>query len=386
MKKTAIGIAILVVALVAGIAFYSVIPTPEATTTVGSISAASALNTVMEGYERALVPRAFAFPADHAAHPAYKTEWWYFTGNLQTEQGRMFGFQLTFFRSALSPDSVRSSSAWASNQLYMAHFALADIADDQFYSFERFSRGGAELAGVVASPFRVWLYDWRVQGTGSALFPLQLQAKEGDVALSLVLDSLKPMVLQGERGLSKKGKGEGNASYYYSFPRITVRGNVAIAGATHEVRGTAWLDREWSSSALEKEQTGWDWFSLQLSDGRELMYFQLRDTAGRPDAFSAGTLISRDGSATQLHAGDVDLAVQKQWKSPHSGVVYPAEWRVRVPAEQIDVVVTPHINDQELQVSVRYWEGAVGVRGTASGQRIEGNGYVEMTGYDHENK
>lgn len=383
MKKARIVIVgfILIVVIAA---VYIVMPEREVPTTVGSISAASALNTTMEGYERALVPRAFVFPADHAAHPEYKTEWWYFTGNLRTKQGRRFGFQLTFFRSALSPDSVQSSSAWASNQLYMAHFAVADIAEKKFYAFERFSRGGAGLAGAMASPFRVWLYDWHAEGKGAALFPLQLEAQENDIALSLVLDSLKPLVLQGDQGLSKKGKGEGNASYYYSFPRMSAKGSIVVDGISYDIDGTAWLDREWSTSALEKEQTGWDWFSLQLSDGCELMYFQLRDTAGRADAFSAGTFIDRDGATRQLHMGDVRVDVLKRWESPHSGAEYPAQWRVRVPSEQIDVVVTPHISDQELQVSVLYWEGAVGTRGTSQGQSIEGDGYVEMTGYGRE--
>lgn len=380
MKKAGIVVIVLVLIVVAA-AVYTAMPEREVPTTVGSINAASALNTTMEGYERALVPRGFVFPDDHGAHPEYKTEWWYFTGNLHTKEGRRFGFQLTFFRSALSPVTVQSSSAWASNQLYMAHFVIADIAEKKFHAFERFSRGGAGLAGATAPPFRVWLYDWCAQGESTALFPLRLEAKENDVVLSLVLDSLKPLVLQGERGLSKKGKGEGNASYYYSFPRIAAKGTIAVDGTRYELEGTAWLDREWSTSALEKGQTGWDWFSLQFSDGRELMYFQLRDTAGRADAFSAGTLIARNGVAQQLHSGDVQVEVLKRWESPHSGVVYPAQWRVRIPVEQMDVVVTPHINDQELQVSVRYWEGAVGIRGTLGGQRTEGNGYVEMTGY-----
>lgn len=380
MKKAQIVVIILVLIAVV-VAVYRAMPEREIPTTVGSISAASALNTTMEGYERVLVPRTFVFPADHAAHPEYKTEWWYFTGNLSTKQGRRFGFQLTFFRSALSPDSVQNPSAWASNQLYMAHFTIADIGEKKFYAVERFSRGGAGLAGAVESPFSVWLYNWRAQGKGTGFFPLQLEAKENGMVLSLVLDSLKPLVLHGEQGLSKKGKGEGNASYYYSFPRMAAKGSIAIGGARYELEGTAWLDREWSTSALEKGQTGWDWFSLQLSDGRELMYFQLRDTAGRADAFSSGTSIGRDGVTRQLHTGDVQVDVLKHWESPHSGAVYPAQWRVRVPSEQVDVVVTPHINDQELQVSVRYWEGAVGIRGVSKGQSIEGNGYVEMTGY-----
>jgi predicted secreted hydrolase len=376
-----------VLAVLVGTAIYLAVPQSSDATTAGSIEASAALSGAdTVGYARADIARDFMFPADHGPHPQYKTEWWYYTGNLVSATGQKFGFQLTFFRSALSPDSVHSTSDWAGNQLYMAHCAIADIGSDKFYAFERFSRGAAGLAGAEANPFRVWLYDWQAASGGAALFPIHLTAATDTTSLDLVLDSIKPLVLQGDRGLSKKGRGEGNASYYYSYTRMAATGSIRIGSETYTVQGQAWLDREWSTSALEEGQTGWDWFSLQLSDNREIMYFQLRDTAGRADAFSSGTLVQTDGTTKHLDPGEVQLEVLDRWKSPHSGAEYPSGWRLRVPAERIDIGITPHMRDQELQVSIRYWEGAVGVQGTADGQPVTGNGYVEMTGYGDRRK
>lgn len=380
-------VVVLVLVVLTGAAIYLAVPESNDVATTGSIEASEALSGIdTAGYARADSVRDFVFPADHGAHPQYKTEWWYYTGNLVSTTGRKFGFQLTFFRSALSPDSVRSTSAWAGNQLYMAHFAIADIGAEHFYASERFSRGAAGLAGADGTPFRVWLYDWQAASNGAAMFPVHLAAATDTTALGLVLDSLKPLVLHGDRGLSKKGRGEGNASYYYSYTRMGASGSLRIGNETYTVQGQAWLDREWSTSALEEGQTGWDWFSLQLSDNREIMYFRLRDTAGRADAFSSGTLIMPDGTARRLEPNEVQLDILDRWKSPHSGAVYPSGWRLLVPSEQIDVAVTPHMRDQELQVSIRYWEGAVGVQGTSGGQRVTGNGYVEMTGYGDRKK
>lgn len=379
---------IVVLVVLTGAAIYLAVPESDSDAMMaGSIEASAALSGAdTAGYTRADTVRAFIFPADHGAHPQYKTEWWYYTGNLVSTTGRKFGFQLTFFRSALSPDSVHSISDWAGNQLYMAHCAIADIGGEQFHAFERFSRGAAGLAGAEGDPFRVWLYDWKAASVGTTLFPIRLTAATDTTSLNLVLDSLKPLVLQGDRGLSKKGRGEGNASYYYSYTRLGASGSLRIGGETYTVQGQAWLDREWSTSALEEGQTGWDWFSLQLSDNREIMYFQLRDTAGRADAFSSGTFVMADGRTRHLNPGEVKLEILDRWKSPHSGAEYPSGWRLLVPSENVDVIVTPHLRDQELQVSIRYWEGAVGVQGTSGGQRVTGNGYVEMTGYGKQKK
>ncbi|WP_305044702.1 lipocalin-like domain-containing protein [Geoalkalibacter sp.] len=335
-----------------------------------------------EGYARALAPRPFVFPDDHGPHPEFKTEWWYFTGNLKDEAGRRFGYQLTFFRIALSPSPVPRASAWGADQLYMGHFALSDLDGGRFFAEERFSRAALELAGAQAAPFRVWLEDWQASGPAQT-FPLRLQAAGAEVALDLRLDEGKPLVLQGEAGLSRKSAAVGNASYYYSFTRLPTSGRLRIGAQGFTVRGDSWLDREWSTSALAPDQQGWDWFALQLDDGRELMFYQLRLKNGGRDPASKGILVEADGQSRLLRDEEVELEVLEHWRSPRGGI-YPARWRLRVPREDLDLRVTPLLADQELAVSIRYWEGAVGVTGSRAGRPLSGRGYVELTGYAEE--
>jgi len=337
-----------------------------------------------DGFSRATQPRSFEFPRDHGPHPTFKTEWWYYTGNLHNAAGRRFGYQLTFFRNALQPESTPRQSAWASNQVYLAHFALSDPQNDDFYYAERFSRAGLGLAGATAEPFHVWLEDWSARGTGNASLPMELRADNGEVAIELQLDSIKPFVLQGQEGLSQKSAEPGNASYYYSLTRMATSGLIRIAGNNYQVSGTSWLDREWSTSALGPNQVGWDWFSLQFDDDTELMYYQLRLEDGQPDPLSSGVLVAEDGNIKRLTAADVRVEVLDYWTSPHSGGRYPARWRLQVPAEQLSLEIVPLMADQELQTSIRYWEGAVFVQGTRGQKNIQGYGYIELTGYDKE--
>ena len=333
------------------------------------------------GYGKALEPRDFDFPADHGPHPDYRTEWWYFTGHLESAAGRRFGYQLTFFRQALSPDMPERRSAWATRQLYMAHFALSDVDGGAFRSFERLSRGAAGLAGAGGDkPFRVWLEDWSVESIGDDAFPVRLRARSGHLELDLELASDKPVVLHGEAGLSRKGAAAGNASYYYSLTRLSARGRLALEGREVPVTGSSWLDREWSTNVLADDQVGWDWFSVQLDDGRELMVFQLRLAAGGVDPASHGTLVEADGATRPLALADLELEVTDTWRSPR-GAVYPAGWRLRLPSQSLELELEPLLADQELDVSFRYWEGAVGVRSTAAGKRVSGRGYVELVGY-----
>lgn len=339
------------------------------------------------GYARALQVREFRFPQDHGPHPDFKTEWWYYTGNLHDEAGRRFGFQFTIFRTALSPRVPERTSEWASNQLYMGHFAISDVAGGQHHAFERFSRDARGLAGAQAEPFRVWLEDWTVEtaGSGSELeMPrTRLYAAEGGMMLDLILRNTKPPALQGRQGLSQKGPEPGNASYYYSFTRLEAAGNLRLGENTFEVEGLAWMDREWSTSALGAEQVGWDWFSLQLSDGSELMYYQLRKRDGSADRFSKGLLHLADGAAEVITREDVTLEVLDTWESPLGGR-YPARWKLSLPAKNLSLEITPLIADQELNLSVRYWEGAVDVRGKVGENPVNGSGYVELTGYGDE--
>lgn len=341
-----------------------------------------------EAFPRAIEPRAFSFPADHGPHPEFRNEWWYVTGNLESTAGRRFGYELTVFRFALAPRRSESPSAWRSNQVYIAHLAVTDPEEDRFLTDEKFSRGAAGLAGATAAPFAVWIDDWRIadrrdgkeNGDSGPREAWSLVAASDDFALELELDALKPPVLNGDAGLSQKSDQPGNASYYYSLTRVATRGRIRIGDEAFDVAGLSWLDREWSSSALDRNQVGWDWFALQLDDGTELMYYSLRRNDGSEDRNSAGTLTARDGSAIKLDAAAVRLTVLDTWDSPAGGT-YPSRWRLTVPAERLTLEIEPVMANQELFTTVRYWEGAVDVAGTRGDERISGRGYVELTGY-----
>jgi len=372
----ALGLAVVVAAL--GAAFFALWPTGSRPRIEATVAVREALAEDRAGFARALAPRPFSFPSDHGPHPDFRTEWWYYTGNLRTAAGRHLGFQLTFFRIALAPGVVVRASGWATRQFYIAHFAVTDVAGGRFHAFSRTSREALGLAGASASPFRVWVDDWSAEGDGSSA---RLRAADGEVALDLEVSTAKPVVAQGDRGLSRKGPEPGNASFYYSFTRMPALGTVRLGRETLEVSGEAWMDREWSTSALGPDLEGWDWFALQLADGRELMFYLLRRRDGAIDPFSAGTLVAADGTARTLEPGDVRVETLAHWTSPRSGVRYPARWRLSVPSASLRVEIEPRLADQELIVGTRYWEGAVAVAGSAADRPIAGQGYVELVGY-----
>ncbi|WP_218830512.1 lipocalin-like domain-containing protein [Rubrivirga marina] len=348
-----------------------------------SVSVAEAMSGDTTGYARADAVRDFVFPADHGPHPAFKAEWWYVTGNVRATDGtdRRFGIQFTVFRSALTPDSSASArpSGWASTQLYMAHVGIGDVGAERFYDAERFARGGAGLAGATAEPVEAFLGPVRlVQASPEAggAVPLRITGEADGAAFDLVARPIKPVVLQGDRGLSQKGAGPGNASYYYAQTRMATEGTVTLtSGETVPVEGLTWLDREWSTSALGPNQVGWDWFALHLDDGRDLMLYQLRQSDGTKDPLSEGSLVAPDGAKTRLDAGEFVLEPLATWESPAGGT-YPTRWRVRVPSAGLDLQVVAAFEAQELDATIRYWEGAVDVTGTA-----QGVGFLEMTGY-----
>lgn len=348
------------------------------------------------GFARVTAPLALSFPRDAGPHPAYQTEWWYFTGNLAEAEGAgagaegdRFGFQLTFFRRALGPPATAPrpatpDSAWRTDQVYLAHFALTDVAGDRFHAAERLQRAALGLAGARAEPFRVWVDDWSVAAAagGTAARPsFRLRAADGEESLDLTLRPLKDRVRHGREGYSPKGPEAGNASMYLSFTRLAARGTLTLAGRPRSVEGLAWMDHEWSTSALGTDQTGWDWFSLQLDDGRELMLFQLRQRDGGIAPSSSGTLVEADGRSRPLSREAFDLSVLRWWTSPRSGARYPAGWRLRLPAEGLDLRLEPQVADQELDVGLRYWEGTVAVTGSSAGLAVGGYGYAELTGY-----
>jgi len=333
-----------------------------------------------EKFKKAVKPREFKFPQDHGPHADYKTEWWYVTGNLETDKQRKFGFQFTLFRRGISPDQPESMSAWATNQIYMAHFAISDIENESFYSDERFSRASLKLAGAQAQPFKVWLLDWVLQSEKDMFFPLILKVHQDNMGVTLKLKPLKPRVLHGDNGLSKKGSKEGNASYYYSYTRLETTGELTLNNKKFSVKGLSWLDREWSTSALDKSQIGWDWFSLQLSSGDDIMFYQLRNKKGKIDKSSAGSYIDKNGRLTGLTYQQISIKPRSFWKSP-TGVEYPSSWTLNIPEKNIKLQIKPLMNNQELNHSVRYWEGAVRITGKVNSNPVTGQGYVELSGY-----
>ncbi len=362
--------------LIWGLAFRK----PSAAVRAGVIGAPAAPLT--GEYRKVEGPQDIVFPQAFGPQPDYRTEWWYYTGSLAAEDGRRFGYQLTFFRRAVSPpqDRIPRSSTWAAEQVYMAHFTLTDASAEKFHYFERFERGAAGLAGAALSPaFQVWLHDWSVEQTGVKTY--RLRAQEQGLAVDLEMVDVKGPILQGERGYSQKGAQAGNASLYFSQTRLESQGTIRIGEDTFAVRGTSWMDREISTSALSKDEVGWDWFALHLDDGSELMAYVLRREDGSISEFSSGTLVEADGTSRHLSREDFVISVEDTWKSPHSGGVYPARWTVQVPSAGLALDVQPLLADQELGVSFIYWEGAVKVSGTRNGKPVGGYGYVELTGY-----
>ena len=346
----------------------------------GAVSVSQALGGSAEpGYLRAEKPRSFTFPADHGPHPGFRNEWWYFTGNLTGADGRRFGYQLTFFSNALTPHAAERGSAWGTNEVFMAHFAVTDVNGKRFHFAERFSRAALGLAGAAGDPFAVHLEDWSARQVKAQPLGVRLSAADSDMAIDLDLAAIRPEILNGEGGLSRKSATPGNASYYYSIPRLATSGVVRVGGERFTVKGLSWLDREWSTSALESGQVGWDWFALHLDDGRDLMFYRLRRRDGGSDPFSGGTLVAADGGTRTLAREEVRLEVAAWWMSPESGARYPALWRLRVPSAGLSLEIVPRLADQELRTGFRYWEGAVAVKGL--GGSPDGDGYLEMTGY-----
>jgi predicted secreted hydrolase len=401
MRYLKLGLAILSAAALMALAWLAFQPAPRREARA-ALTGALAPDDI-SGYARAFEPRPFAFPADHGPHPEYQTEWWYYTGNLRDAAGRHFGFQVTFFRRALAPAAglAPRASRLAASQLYFAHFAVTDTGAGSHAGFERFSRGAGGLAGACARgsaepcqdgaagdgaagdgpAFRVFLENWSATALDAAGDTARLVARDGSYALDLALSAARPPVAHGDRGLSPKSGEPGNASYYYSFTRLEAAGQVSTPSGAFEVTGQAWMDHEWSTSALGAQARGWDWFSIQLDGRRELMVFQIRNADGSLEPASSGTLVEPDGTTARLSAEAVQIEVLERWRSPATGGEYPVRWRLKVPSQDIDLLLAARLPDQEMRVSIVYWEGAVAVSGTVGGRPVSGQGYVEMTGY-----
>jgi predicted secreted hydrolase len=322
-------------------------------------------------------------PADHASHPDYKLEWWYYTGNLDAAGGQRFGYQITFFRIGVDAAPV-NRSRWAVRDLYMTHLALTDISGKRYQFTERVNRGGPGWAGAETTAYHVWNEDWQAALEAGGLH--RLQGKGPGFAIDLRATEDRPAVLHGDGGYSRKGSAAGNASHYYSLTHMPTRGTITVDGRVIDVTGLSWMDHEFGTTFLEPEQIGWDWFSIQLTDGRDLMIFQLRRADGSIDARSSGTLVERDGTTVPVTwKSGFRLDPGRRWTSPVSGSQYPVTWKVRVPDRDLTLDVAAAFDGQELHTEqstgVTYWEGAIDVAGSINGQAVQGRGYLEMTGY-----
>ncbi len=340
-------------------------------------------------FAHATAPRAFTFPRDHGPHPEYRTEWWYYTGNLQDEQGKQFGYQLTFFRSGLTANMPTRASDLATNQFYMAHFAVTSQPANEHLSFERFSRGAGGLAGATGDPlYQVWLEDWSVKQTDVKRYQLQATAqnKTGPVAINLTLHETRPPVLHGKQGLSQKGPEPGNANYYYSLVNLQTTGSLTFGGQSFNISGLSWMDHEFGTSALGAGITGWNWFSAQLDNGVVLMFGTFHDSQGASRYVYEGSLVFPDNRKVRLQQGDFEVKALDKWTSPTTGFTYPSSWQVNVPKYNIEFAMTPLIRDQEMEVRFIYYEGAITIKGTMDGAPINGRGYVELTGYGEQLK
>jgi len=306
----------------------------------------------------------------------------YYSGHLQAADGQAFGFMLTFFRVGLTRPALGAKSAWAAHTVYFAHLALTDVQGQKFRFWEKAQRGALGLAGAATDTLKIWVDDWRAEMQNQEH---HLRAATEDFSLELTLTPLKPPVLHGQEGYSRKAARAEVASYYYSLTRLAARGRLTLAGRTLEVKGTAWLDREFSSAQMAAYQAGWDWFALQLADGTDLMLYLLRLRDGGLDPASGGTLVDPRGRARHLKLSDFMVKVTGTWTSPHTQATYPGAWEITLPAYGYRLTLIPTLTDQELRTGgsarLTYWEGQVSITGTRDGKPLIGQGYVELTGY-----
>jgi predicted secreted hydrolase len=324
----------------------------------------------------------YSFPRDYFNHPDYQTEWWYYTGNVQSADGHRFGFELTFFRQGVARDAAHHG-AWDIQDLYLAHLALSDLTGGHFYHLERTNRAGPGIAGVDEDAQRIWNGNWQIQWKDSGQ---ALQAISEHFDLRFTMHSEKPPVINGENGVSQKAAGPGHASHYISLTRLDTRGSIRLDSKTFSVSGLAWMDHEFFTHELTPDQAGWDWMSVQLDDKSELMLFHIRRKDGSIDPYSAGTYVDAQGNPTHLREADFVLQPEgNTWKSPVSGATYPLRWKILVPKLGIELSATTPLASQELAgdsaAAPTYWEGAVVLSGKRAGASMAGSGYLEMTGH-----
>jgi len=343
------------------------------------------LASPLAAFDRALPGYEYQFPRDHFAHENFQIEWWYYTGNLETAEGRRFGYELTFFRSGVESDQP-AQSPWDIRNFYLAHFTLSDIAGGRFHQAERVHRSGPGLAGASLAERRIWNGNWQVEWLDPAdpLGGQKLHAVADGFEVELDLRPAKPPVIQGENGVSQKAAGEGKASHYISFTRLLSEGAVTVGGERFEVSGATWMDHEISTDSMGEGQVGWDWMSILWDDGTEMMLYRMRREDGSMDPHSSGTLIDREGRTTHLRAGEYTMTPTAWWTSPDTGARYPLEWDVEVPKLGLRFTASTPLEQQEVvsRAGPSYWEGAMDFEGSSSRGQVRGRGYLEMTGYD----
>ena len=343
--------------------------------------AQDAIEPLMRDFRLALPGYLYEFPRDHGSHPDYKIEWWYYTGHLDAEDGRRFGYELTFFRIGMDRRTA-NPSAWRVDDIHVAHFAVSRISEGEFHYWERTNRAGPGIAHARVGTLDVVNESWMARLEGNVM---QLRAYADGILLELELTSDKPPVIHGEEGISQKADALGQASHYYSMTRMRSVGLLSINGEAVRVSGESWMDHEFGTNQLAANQIGWDWFSLQLDTGEELMLYRMRLTDGTIDSNSSGTIVSPDGGSEHLRADTFRIRSLREWTSPASEAVYPLEWEVELPEIDSALRIIPLMDDQELftfrSTGIAYWEGAVRIEGVWRGQTVTGRGYVELTGY-----
>lgn len=345
---------------------------------MSSLMAEDAWQPAVAGYK-------YEFPRDHGNHPQQKIEWWYYTGHLDTREGRSFGYQLTFFRIGITPKTA-IDSPWAVRDLWMTHLAVSDLKTSTYHHDDRLNRAGPGFAGAANGHLQVWNEDWSATQSTNGFGPMMLKASNPKFGLELELIGGKPVVIHGKEGISQKGVAAGNASHYYSLTRMPTQGVIRLGSEKFEVTGHSWMDHEFGTSFLEPEQRGWDWISLQLDDGSDLMLFQLRRSDGTVDSHTSGTWVPTNGPPIPLTSSDFTLLpADEKWTSPVTKGQYPMKWRISIPGRQTQLEIRTVFPDQEMLTrstpGLHYWEGCITAEGLENGKTIKGRGYLEMTGY-----
>ncbi len=324
----------------------------------------------------------YEFPRDHHVHENFKTEWWYFTGNLTTASGGRYGYELTFFRQGIRPPNERSdtTSRFVVNDLKFAHFTVTDPGGRKFLFDQKTSRGSFGEAGFGAGERLAWIDEWDLKMQADGSFDLAAQMAGANLKLHLV--PLKAPVIHGSKGVSEKAVGAGHASHYYSINRLRTTGELRLGDDRLTTTGESWFDHEWATNQLAPGQAGWNWVSAQFDDGCELMLYEMRLTNGKIDPVSSGTFIRADGSSVSLTSSDFKMTPTAFWKSQATLANYPISWQVAVPREQLAFTIAPVLSNQELVLApIIYWEGAFDIEGSHTGQSVGGHGYLELTGY-----